>query len=178
MTHYPLLAAGADFDYTKVIFAVVFLVVAFVQWLIKLGKAEIAKREIPKRPPLSEEEKEMRRRAMERNLGTPTAQPPPMPPTLSQPAAARAARKPAANSHAGTIGTSSIGSTVTSTGHLGKQTPATQASSFTSIPAPAAKRAHPLVKVLSSAGAARQAVLMKEILGPPKALQSDADALF
>ena len=156
----PLLAYSQDFDYTKIIFAVVFLIVGFVNWLLKLWKQSMEKNKIAQLPLISEEEKQARFAAIARNLGLqiPPPQLPPSAPSHSPPRDLP--------SHAGTI---------SSTRHQGT---APIQPSVSDAAARVAKPAHPLVALLRSSTAARQAVLMKEILGPPKALQSASDALF
>jgi hypothetical protein len=160
-----LLASHQDFDYSKIIFAVVFLLVGFVNWLIKFFKQSMDKNRNANLPPVSDEEIQARRAAIARNLGLQVswpvvATPPPLP------FPARPESKRDLPSHAGTIKSTR------------REGIAPGLHSVSDAAAPVAKPAHPLIALLQTASAARQAVLMKEILGPPKALQSASDALF
>jgi hypothetical protein len=174
----------ADVDIGQVIFVIVFLVVAFIQWLIKLikEKAEAATRsqQMP-----SEEEAEARRRAWQEQTrpvepaSTPHQRPsggglgdllgevrkaieqavePKAPPPLPRPpVVVSAAPKPLA------------------------PTPATIPAAMTAadramVLAPIQsllikKQPHPLTRLLYTPEGYRQAFVLREVLGPPRALQ-------
>lgn len=59
----PILAAPGEFDLQQIIFVVVFLGIAFLQWLFKVFKEQAEAKERAKQPPPSAEEVEARRRA-------------------------------------------------------------------------------------------------------------------
>lgn len=159
----PLFAYHQDFDFTKLIFALVFLFVGFVNWIIKVGKQSLEKNKSATPPPLSEEEKRARYEAIARNLGLRPAPSAIAPPPLPGPAPAP---KRDQQSHVGTIKSTR------------REGIAPGLRSVSEAAAPVANAAHPLLALLKTASATRQAVLMKEILGPPKALQNSSDALW
>lgn len=70
----PLLAASDGIDLPQIIFVVIFLLVGFIQWLIKLWSQKREEAERAHKPPPSAEEIEVRRRAWQQQTGPP---PPP-----------------------------------------------------------------------------------------------------
>lgn len=76
MTYSAPFLANSEIDLPKVIFVIIFLVVGFIQWVIKLAqqKKEAAERE--RQTPPSAEELEARRRAWEQQTAP---EPPPVP---------------------------------------------------------------------------------------------------
>jgi hypothetical protein len=191
LSHLPL---AADVDIGQVIFVVVFLVVAFVQWLIKVikEKAEAATRsqQMP-----TEEEAEARRRAWGEQ--TRQAEPTPAPQQQEQPT----------RTGGGSLGDlfGEVRKAIEEATHpkppppLPRPTPApAPAPSRSRAPSPAPvvpssspllatdltsssgasvltmfpkRRAHPLTRLLHTPEGYQQAFILREVLGPPRAFQ-------
>jgi hypothetical protein len=172
----------AEFDIGQIIFLVVFLVVALVQWVIKTVKEKAEAAEQARRVP-TQEEADARRRAWSeqtrpatpppatstppsggtledligelrkafepaRESRPPVRPPPPMPrPAAPAPAAPRLPLSPVTPVASVTVSTTPIVESLHSD-----------------------RKAHPLTSLLRTEGGYRQAFVLREVLGPPRAL--------
>lgn len=210
----PILAA--EFDLQQIIFVVVFLGIAFLQWLFKVFKEQAEAKERAKQPPPSAEEIEARRRAWqeqtveydeeeredikpvapqqrpapapslpgglgdiletlrknleEQNRPAPAPAPPPLP-----------AAQPQVNKRPVVTVTPPTPVVVKEPVPTNAYTVSKQASEAFALPKPATAitevrsrhSAHPLAEFLRTTHGYRRAFILKEVLSPPKAMQSN-----
>ncbi|MEZ0388484.1 MAG: hypothetical protein ACAI34_15530 [Verrucomicrobium sp.] len=195
LPHLPILAAA---DMQEVIFVIVFLVVGFLQWLFSLFKQKKADAERAQQTPPSEEELEARRRAWEnqtRPVDEPPTHPTPAAPNPlgelieslrrsidevsgpTPPPAPRPVQTPPLPQYRPPVHVqqpSRVQATMTPPLPVPRPHRAgpVDVPSVSSSEAPVKKK-HPLTEMLQSTHGYRQAFILREVLGPCKALEDE-----
>ena len=177
-------AQGPEFDLGRVVFIIMLLVGGFIQWLANWLKKKQAEAKAMQQASSTEEDEAARERAWQRQIGSedqPPAQPTARNPledllkTLTELSApedrAREVEMPPVVVQPPPL------PRAVPVGEPPKPHPVPAA--LPSVPAAAEqKRArHPLAVALGGVGDLRRAVVLREILGPPKALQTADDRL-
>jgi cytoskeletal protein RodZ len=196
----------AEFDPIQIAIVVIAMLGGFVQWiwgLIKQGQEEAARRSTP---PISEEEKKLREQAWRHQVQpSPGLPAPPRPKTATPPPAndpwasvrdifeqikkdvidAQPPQRPAPTQKPFAQPPRKLPETVRAEAPQTKQpvlAPAQPAiaapQTAPALPTPQKDGIDRLRGLLATQASIRQAVLMREILGPPKALQSSSDSTF
>jgi hypothetical protein len=198
----PFLMRGADFDPFQIAIIVIFVLASFIKWLWENWqlKNEASKRDLP----LDPEEQRLREAAWRKQTGQSGDSPPPIPPVVAASPwddlrkawkelqeAAKPTPPPIPAARPSQSATPSLASQPRPQSVRSQiQPPPPPLATVVSTPTPAvvAKEAYfpqqktTTVSVLaavrhlrSDPALMRQAILMQEILGPPKALQTSAD---
>lgn len=177
-------------DLGKVAFVIVFLVAAFIQWLIKLWKQKQEMSERLRTPPPPPEEIAARREAWKQQTRS-EAPPAEMPPPLLRPEPARNPFEELLEQFRRVVEPSTLPPPPVAQPPplppaarpvLSPRPPVSRPLPSSAPPEPAVaapvaavlrRGKHPLLSHLAAMGGLRQAVILREILGPPKALQAE-----
>ncbi len=158
------LAISQDVDLGRVVVVILFLLGGFVQWLIKWWKARSAGTAPNFNAAEKIEELKARSKAWLKQTGqskTPGGQPPPVTPIATANEARQSNRRRKVQPPP--LPSSSPDRIVRNVAPV--------------VESPPVRRSHPLMEQIASIGGLKRAIMLNEILGPPKALQGTDDHL-